>query len=256
MTSSIRIRWSSGGTGKASPEAGCPGGPSRSSGGPTAAGAIGLPARPNSNLVSARSNPLRAATAARSDRAEGPGRGWLRRRGRPYPRATGRAFRDVLDHPVEADVLVVLALLGLGGRREDRLGELVALSQAGRQSDRRRPCRARGTPSSRIRRGSRGRRPRSGGRAAGRQIMIRPRIASSGPRSGGSCPAARSSAANVRSRTPGRCRADGSGPSPPSPRTRTATARSAPGPCPGSASAARRRRPRSGPRRPGATARR
>jgi hypothetical protein len=38
-------------------------------------------------------------------------------------------------HFGEADVLVVLAQVGLGGRREERLGQLVGLAQAGRQVD-------------------------------------------------------------------------------------------------------------------------
>ena len=42
---------------------------------------------------------------------------------------------DVLDHRVEVDVLVVLALLGLGRGREDRLRQSIALAQTGRQRD-------------------------------------------------------------------------------------------------------------------------
>ena len=57
------------------------------------------------------------------------------RRGRGRrPRRCAGADRCV-DHRVEVDVLVVLAVLGLGRRREDRLGQPVALAQPGRQRD-------------------------------------------------------------------------------------------------------------------------
>ena len=42
---------------------------------------------------------------------------------------------DQFDHVVERDVLVVVSQFGLGGRGEQRLGELACLDQSGRQRD-------------------------------------------------------------------------------------------------------------------------
>ena len=171
---------------------------------------------PNSNFVSARRIPRRAATAAPYRYSRRPRRGSASASCPAAPAAAQRR-RDVLDHLVEADVLVVLALLGLRRRREDRLGQPVALAQARRAAAMPQTVpRSPGTPSSPSRRGSRGRRPRSGGPSPGRQIMIRPRRSSSGPRSGGSWPAAAISAPKRRRRGPrDPCRAGGSGRSPP-----------------------------------------
>ena len=91
-----------------------------------------------------------------------------RRRGR----ARSGSRRSVSSAPtssamrVEADVLVV-ALLGLGGGREERLGQAVALAQAGRQRDAADGARRAGSPSSRCPRGSRARCTRPAGRARG-----------------------------------------------------------------------------------------
>jgi len=46
-----------------------------------------------------------------------------------------RPVADDLRRPLEVDVLVVVADIGLGRRREDRLRQLVGLDQPGRQLD-------------------------------------------------------------------------------------------------------------------------
>ena len=111
---------------------------------------------PNSNLVSARMIPARprSPAAVRAIELDAP---TLAGPARP-----ARA-RRCAGHRVEVDVLVVLAQLGLGRGREDRLGQPVALAQARRQRDAARRRRSPGSPSSRSRRGSRGRRPRPAG---------------------------------------------------------------------------------------------
>ena len=58
------------------------------------------------------------------------------------------AVADDLGGAVEVHVLVVVAHLGLGGGREDRLGELLGLPQARRAARSRRPRRWPGSPSS------------------------------------------------------------------------------------------------------------
>ena len=96
---------------------------------------------------------------------------------------------------VEVDVLVVLAQLGLRGRREDRLGQAVGLPQPGRQLDAADGALRAGTPSSPSRTGSPAPRTRPG-----RCRASRPPARGRAPRrarrsrAGGSgrCPAVRS----------------------------------------------------------------
>ena len=128
----------------------------------------------------ARRSPRRRRTRTSCRRAGCPTARRPRRRSR-YKRERevadplGDVAADPADHRVEVDVLVVFADLGLGGRREDRLGQAVALAQAGRQRDAAHGPVLRGTPSSRSRRGSRGRRPRPAATSARRQTITRPR---------------------------------------------------------------------------------
>ena len=93
-----------------------------------------------------------------------------------------RAVADDLRRAVEVDVLVVLADLGLRRRREDRLGQLVGLAQAGRQLDPADRAGRAGTPSSRSRRDSRGRRTRPGTCRACATSSPRPRPRPARPR--------------------------------------------------------------------------
>ena len=72
----------------------------------------------------------------------------------------GGLAADELRGGFERDVFVV-ARFGFGGRREDRLGQLVAFEQARRAAECRRSRRSSGSPSSRSRRRSRARRIRS-----------------------------------------------------------------------------------------------
>ena len=58
-----------------------------------------------------------------------------RARSRPPQLLHQRPVADDLGGPIEVDVLVVLADLGLGRRREDRLGKAVGLPQPGRELD-------------------------------------------------------------------------------------------------------------------------
>ena len=83
-----------------------------------------LSSRPNSNLVSARITPLaRACSAANEYSSTETSRDALHQ----------RAIADQLGGALEVDRLVV-ALVGLGAGREDRLGQALGLAQARRGS--------------------------------------------------------------------------------------------------------------------------
>ena len=86
----------------------------------------------------------------------------------------GERRADQLLDRVESDVLIVLAGGGLGGRREDRFGQLLRLLQPGRQRDAADRCRWPGSPSSPSRSGSRARPLRSAARCSRLTITARP----------------------------------------------------------------------------------
>ena len=180
--------------------------------------------RPNSNFVSARMIPrprrdgrrvAGTGASAWSRIASASGR---RAPARQRPRRCARSCR-------RSDVLVVLAALGLGRGREDRLRQPVALAQAGRQRDAADRARSPVVLPAASRRGSRGRSASTGSDA-------RP-----GGRSSSGRAARRAVAGDVvGQRPPGRSPSRWFGDDRRrSRRTRTATGRSGPGPCPGSA---------------------
>ena len=107
---------------------------------------------PNSIFVSAMRMPRSAAIVARAV---------VDARASASRRRCGGLGADDRGRPVEVDVLVV-ALLGLRRGREDRRVEAHALGQTGGQARGRRRPPCAGSPSSRCRRGSRGRRTRPG----------------------------------------------------------------------------------------------
>ena len=149
----------------------------------------------------------------------------------PSARCDQRRGRSIFAASLLADVLVVAAL-GLGRRREDRLGQAVGLAQARPAARCRRRCRSAGIPSSPIPTGSRARRTRSAAAACAAR-------ASSGRAARRACGCERGRDTRRR-----RSRSRGAAPGRPCARTRTPTAASAPCPCRECPSRARSRTPR------------